>query len=106
MSSHDAWRNQILGEDDAGVTIRVKVVPNASRNKVAGLLGDRLKVAVSAPPEDGKANQAVCELLAKALKQPVRHVTVAAGHTQPTKTIHIASVSLADVGDALALHLK
>jgi len=80
-----------------GVLLRVKVVPGASRSRVMGLLGDRLKVAVAAPPEDGKANRAVCELLAGQLGVGVRSVTVTAGHTQPQKTLAIMGMTRAAV---------
>jgi len=44
-----------------------QAVPGASRSGIAGVLGDRLKVRISAPPEAGKANDAICELIAQAL---------------------------------------
>jgi len=47
--------------------IAVKAVPGAARDEIAGLLGERLKVRVAAPPEDGKANEAICRVLAAAL---------------------------------------
>lgn len=74
--------------------LRIKVVPGSSRDRIAGLLGDRLKVAVSAPPEGGKANKAVCKLLASALGVPTRDVSVTAGHTQPQKTTTILGVTV------------
>ena len=46
-----------------GWEVRVKVVPGAKQEGVAGVLGDRLKVRVRAPPEDGRANAAVCALV-------------------------------------------
>ena len=46
-----------------GLHLRLKVVPGASRDAVAGPLGDRLKVRVAVAPEDGKANRAVCALV-------------------------------------------
>jgi len=79
------------------VILRIKVVPNASRTKIAGLLGDRLKVAVAAPPEHGKANDAVCQLIAKTLGVAVRDVSVTAGHTQPAKTISVAGLTIDEV---------
>jgi uncharacterized protein len=67
----------------------VKVVPGAKRNEVAGLLGDRLKVRVSAPPEDGKANRAVCALLAGVLGISEKNVSVVAGPASAQKVLQI-----------------
>ncbi len=86
-----------LAAEGAAVLIRVKVVPNASRTKIAGLLGDRLKVAVAAPPEQGKANDAVCQLIARTLGVPSREVTVVAGHTQPAKTVRVEGLPMEQV---------
>lgn len=65
--------------------IRLKVVPGSSRDQIVGILGDRLKVKVAAAPEDGKANAAVCQLLAKALGVPPSAVTIESGQTRPEK---------------------
>lgn len=88
----------------AGVELRVKVVPGASRDGIAGTLGDRLKVRVAAPPEAGKANRAVCALLAARLGVAERTVTVATGHSSPEKTLLVAGLdaggpALAGLGD-------
>ena len=80
-----------------GAVVRVKVVPGASRSKVAGMLGDRLKVAVAAPPEGGKANKAVCELLAKVLGVSKSAVGIASGHGQPRKTVLAAGLTVDQV---------
>ena len=72
--------------------MRVKVVPGASRSAIRGRLGDRLKITVAAPAEDGKANQAVCALLARAFGTGRRAVAVIAGRTQPLKTVELAGV--------------
>jgi uncharacterized protein (TIGR00251 family) len=48
---------------DEGLVLRLKVVPGASRSQLAGVLGDRLKLRIAAPPEAGKANAAVLALL-------------------------------------------
>jgi len=72
----------------------VKVVPGASRQRVAGVLGDRLKLSVPAPPEGGKANAAVCKLVASILGVPARDVAVTAGMTRPQKTLSIQGVTL------------
>lgn len=90
-----------LSSSPDGVTVRVKVVPGSSRDRIAGVLGDRLKVTVSAPPEGGKANRAVCELLATLLGTPLRQVTLIQGQTQSMKTILITGVTLCDVAQGL-----
>ncbi|HYD00160.1 MAG TPA: DUF167 family protein [Phycisphaerales bacterium] len=72
--------------------VAVKVVPGASRDGLAGVLGDRLKVRVAAPPVDGKANRAVEALLASACGLHARNATVVAGHTRPEKTVELRGI--------------
>lgn len=91
MSKHD-W-STILNSTSDGIAIRIKVVPGASRSKVVSVLGDRLKVAVAAPPEGGKANKAVCELFAKLLGVAKREVIITLGPMQPLKTVEVLGVS-------------
>jgi uncharacterized protein (TIGR00251 family) len=80
-------------EGDGGLLVRVKAVPGARRDEIVGLLGDRLKVRVSAAPEGGKANGAIAALLAGALGVRARDVQVVSGATSPEKTLRVAGVS-------------
>ncbi len=86
---------------DGEKALRIKVVPGASRTRLAGLLGDRLKVQVAAPPEDGKANKALCQMLAKALGVGKGDVNVTAGRTQPQKIVTISGLSPEQVAEKL-----
>lgn len=72
---------------EGGVEIRIKVVPGSSRSEIAGPVGDRLKVRVTAPPERGKANRAVVALLREWLG--VKDVQIVAGATRAEKTVRI-----------------
>ena len=83
--------------------IALKVVPGSRRDQIVGPLGDRLKIKVSAPPEDGRANRAVCDLLASALGLSTRAVEVIAGATSPEKTIRVTGISAQAARAALNL---
>jgi len=83
------------GGRQLAVRIRLKVVPGSRKEQIVGPLGDRLKVKVSAPPEQGKANQAVCELLARALNVDTRRVEIIAGLSNPEKVARVEGVSSA-----------
>lgn len=79
-------------DKDAGVAIYVRLSPNASQNRLAGVIetGDgicRIKARVCARPEGGKANKALLKLLAKQLSLPISSLTFAAGHKDRNKTI-------------------
>ncbi len=70
--------------------IRVKVIPKASKNEVVGLMEDGTwKLKVAAVPEKGKANEAVCELLAAHFKVPITRVSVISGQTSSFKHVRI-----------------
>lgn len=90
-----------LQPTDGGVLLRVKVVPGARRDRIAGLLGDRLKVQVAAAPEAGKANAAVCTLLAKALGVSRRAVMILAGRGQPNKTFKVTGLTVVEAAQRL-----
>jgi uncharacterized protein (TIGR00251 family) len=83
-------------------TLKVKVVPGSSRDGVAGMLGEALKVRVSAPPEGGKANRRLCELLADKLGLPANGVVVLAGGTSARKTLGITGLSQAELNQRVA----
>jgi uncharacterized protein (TIGR00251 family) len=82
-------------------TLHVKVVPGSSRNKVIGMLGDALKVAVAAAPEKGKANEAVRQVLADFFGVKIGQVELISGQTQPRKTFLLKGVNDAAVREKL-----
>lgn len=86
-----------------GTEIPVKAVPNSSRDRIVGPHGDRLKITVAAPPEAGKANDRIAELLAKALAVPTRSVRLIAGAAAPAKTFLVQDLSPAQVAERLGL---
>ena len=94
---------RFIREIEGGVEITIKAVPGASRDRIVGPLGDALKVQVSAPPEKGKANQAIVALIAKTLGVSARSVSVTRGGTTPRKTIQIAGRTIEDVRTRLSM---
>ncbi len=93
--------SEIVSASGGGVLIRVKAVPGARRDEIVGPLADRLKVRVSAPPEGGKANKAICELIARKLGAKPRDVCVVQGKSSAEKTIEAIGVSEAGAREAL-----
>ncbi|MCW5754678.1 MAG: DUF167 domain-containing protein [Phycisphaeraceae bacterium] len=91
----------VLEATDHGVRIRLKAVPGASRDAIAGVLGDRLKVRVAAPPEGGRANEAIVRLLASALGVRMSDVAIVSGHTRAEKVAFAAGVDEATARRAL-----
>jgi uncharacterized protein (TIGR00251 family) len=88
-------------EKDGALTVDVVVQPRAARPGVGPVVGDRLRVAVSAPPVDGKANQAVVRALAEALEVSPRAVDIVRGETGRRKTVRIQGVTLAALNKLL-----
>jgi uncharacterized protein (TIGR00251 family) len=73
-------------------TFSLKVVPGARKNRVVGKYGDAIKIQVSAPPEQGKANQAVIALLSEVLGVGPQQIQILRGHTQPRKIVEISGI--------------
>lgn len=77
--------------------LNVKVIPGASQNKIAGWIGDAVKIRVQAPPEKGKANAAVISLLADFLEIPAKQFSICAGHASQNKVVEVQGVSDAEL---------
>jgi uncharacterized protein (TIGR00251 family) len=78
----------IKREEDA-IVFDVQVVPRASRERLGPVVGDRLKVQLTAPPVDGAANEALRALLARALGVPRARVEILRGETGRKKTVRV-----------------
>jgi uncharacterized protein len=77
--------------------LRVRVTPRAGRNEIAGTRGGVLLVHVTAPPEKGKANVAVCRVIARALKIAPSRVRVARGAGSRDKLLRLEGIERADL---------
>ena len=93
-------------ETAAGVSFSVKVQPRARKNAITGIVGEALKLALTAPPVEGKANMAVIEFFADIFKIPRSSVTIASGETSRNKVIRIVGVSKSAAEQKLAENLK
>jgi len=90
-----------LHDTPGGVTFAVKVHPRAKKNAITGELGDALKVSLTAPPVEGRANEACIEFFAKLLKVPRSSVTIASGQHSRNKVIRVADISAAELRDRI-----
>lgn len=95
-----------LHETAKGITFAVKVQPRARKNAITGTVGDALKLALTAPPVEGRANQAVIEFFAELFAIPRSSVTIASGESSRNKVIRIAGVSKRAAEQRLAENLK
>lgn len=82
----------LIRHDDA-LTLALRVQPRASRDEVAGIHGDRLRLRITAPPVDGAANEHLCRFLARLFGIPRSGVTLLRGTTGRDKLVSLAGVS-------------
>ena len=99
QSSGPAW----LREDGEGVLILVHLQPGARRTALCGEHGGRLKIAVAAPPLEGRANDALIAFLAELLGLPRRQVRVTVGPHSRDKTLRVDGIEASRALRALAL---
>ena len=80
-----------IGAHSQGIVIKVFIQPRSSTNMIVGLLGDRLKIKLTAPPVDGAANKMCVKFLAKRLSVSPASLEILSGHNSRTKKILIKS---------------
>ncbi len=89
-----------------GVVILVRAKPHARRDGLAGVHGDRLRIAVAAPPDRGRANDALIAVLAEALGVPRSAVTLRSGLTNRDKAFFVAALGEAEARARLETALR
>lgn len=87
----------VIHENAQGVSFAVKVHPRARKNAITGQLGAALKLSLTTPPIEGRANEASIEFFAKLLKLPRSSITIASGQTSRNKVIRVAGISAAEL---------
>lgn len=75
------------------VTFAVRIHPRAKKNSITGELGDALKVSLTAPPIDGRANEACIEFFARLLGVQPATISIASGDTSRNKVIRVTGLS-------------
>jgi uncharacterized protein (TIGR00251 family) len=79
------------------LTIKIYLQPKASRNEIVGPYRDGIKVKVTAPPVEGKANEELLRFLAKEWRISLSHIEMIRGHHSPEKTLRISGGENLDV---------
>jgi uncharacterized protein len=92
-----------IRENADGVSFAVRVHPRAKKNAITGELSDALKVSLTTPPIDGRANKACIEFFAKLLNVPRSSVTIASGQTSRNKVIRVAGLSAEELRKRIAI---
>jgi uncharacterized protein len=82
-----------LHETPAGVTFTLKIHPRAKKNAITGVVGDALKLSLTAPPIDGRANQACIEFLSDLLHVPRSSINIVSGQSSRRKLIRVTGIS-------------
>lgn len=90
----------------SGATFSVKVHPRAKKDAIAGTVGDALKLALTAPPVEGRANEACIRFFAEFLRVPRSSVTIAAGETSRNKVVRVHGLTAAQVEERLQSAVK
>jgi uncharacterized protein (TIGR00251 family) len=86
-----------IRETAKGLTFAVKVHPRARKNAITGTVGDALKLALTTPPVDGRANDAVVEFFADFFQIPRASVTIASGASSRNKVVRITGATTEQV---------
>ena len=90
-----------IRESDQGVSFAVKVHPRAKKDGITGEVGDAIKLSLTTPPVEGRANEACIAFFAKLLKVPRSSVSIASGLSSRNKVIRVAGVTADYVRDRL-----
>jgi uncharacterized protein (TIGR00251 family) len=93
----------VIHETSEGVSFAVKVHPRARKNTITGELGDALKLSLTTPPVEGRANEACIEFFANLLKLPRSSVTIASGQNSRKKIVPIEGLTTEELRKRLSV---
>lgn len=94
----------IFNDHPLGATFPVRIQPRAARTAITGTVGDALKLSLSAPPVDGRANVALGEFFAEVFSVPRGAVQILAGERSRNKVIRVTGRTAAELEQMLRVH--
>jgi uncharacterized protein (TIGR00251 family) len=97
--------NTFTRDTPDGCTLTVRIHPGARKNAIHGLHDGALKISLTTPPVDGRANEALIALLSDRLHIPKARITLLTGQTSRSKTLRIATLTAPEVEAALLTDL-
>ena len=86
-----------------GVRLRLRIQPRASREEIAGVAGEAIRIRLTAPPVDGAANKALVRFLAALLQVPRSAVELESGRSGRTKLVTVTGVSVEETARRLGV---
>jgi uncharacterized protein (TIGR00251 family) len=87
----------IIKRSSEGINLPCMIQPRSSQNKIVGLYGELLKIKLTAPPVDGKANAALIKYLSKVIDVPRGTMTITSGLTSRRKTVRFTGINIEDL---------
>ena len=96
----------IIKKSNDGVMLPCMIQPRSSQNKIIGLYGELLKIKLTAPPVDGKANAALIKYLSKVVNMPRGTMTITSGLTSRRKTVRFSGINIEDLIDKIIKVVK
>lgn len=91
----------VFKESNGAVTFAVKVIPRAQKNQLVGVEGEAIKIRLSAPPVEDKANDALVEFLAESLNIARAQIEIVTGQTSRRKIVRVRGRTAKQIEDAL-----
>jgi uncharacterized protein (TIGR00251 family) len=91
--------------NEAALFLKIHLFPRASRDEISGMHGDAIKIKVTAPPVEGKANEALKRFIARKLNLAASQIEIVAGQRSRDKILKISGISRAEVEKALGCTL-
>jgi uncharacterized protein len=95
----------MIHETPNGISLEVKIIPNASKNEIVGWENDKLKIRIQKPAEKNKANKELVVFLAKIFKVAKSNVQIISGEKSSHKRIAIDGILLSTALEILSLYL-
>jgi len=85
-----------IQKSPAGIVLKVRIQPRASKDEIVGLYGDALKIRIAAPPVDAAANESLIKLLSKTLDIPKSRINLIKGQTSRNKSLFLDGFKTSD----------
>jgi uncharacterized protein (TIGR00251 family) len=97
-----------LRESAEGVTLAVRAQPGAKKTAIVGVYGEgaaaQFKIAVQAPPVEGRANESLIDFLAEFFSLPRKNIALISGESSRSKVFRLGAISIAEARNRIAIH--